>query len=57
MVKNCCVFTCRNTKNNSPSLSFYRIPSDPERKQQWIEVLRNVDPVKEKDWSPTSIYT
>ncbi|XP_070694518.1 uncharacterized protein [Pempheris klunzingeri] len=46
MVHTCVVAGCRNRRTPGTSLSFYRFPRDPERKQRWI------DAVNREGWVP-----
>ncbi|XP_016110718.1 uncharacterized protein [Sinocyclocheilus grahami] len=39
MVHTCVVAGCRNRRTPGTSLSFYRFPRDPERKQRWIAAV------------------
>ncbi|XP_067116010.1 uncharacterized protein [Osmerus mordax] len=39
MVHTCVVTGCRNRRTLGTSLSFYRFPRDPERKQRWIAAV------------------
>ncbi|XP_047456155.1 uncharacterized protein LOC125017282 isoform X2 [Mugil cephalus] len=39
MVHTCVVAGCRNRRTPGTTLSFYRFPRDPERKQRWIEAV------------------
>ncbi|KAJ8013080.1 hypothetical protein DPEC_G00049580 [Dallia pectoralis] len=46
MVHTCVVTGCRNRRIPGTSLSFYRFPRDPDRKQRWISA------VNRKGWLP-----
>ncbi|KAI7808568.1 uncharacterized protein LOC130555783 [Triplophysa rosa] len=46
MVHTCVVAGCRNRRTPGTTLSFYRFPRDPERKQRWIAA------VNRKGWMP-----
>ena len=50
MVKNCCVIGCYNKYSKGSGISFYRFPTDPEKRSKWISA------VKRKDWEPNK-YT
>ena len=50
MLKNCCAVGCYNTYKKGSGIQFYRFPTDPERRAQWIAA------VNRKDWAPTE-YT
>uniref|UniRef100_A0A3P8T0G1 THAP domain-containing protein 1 n=1 Tax=Amphiprion percula TaxID=161767 RepID=A0A3P8T0G1_AMPPE len=39
MVHTCVVSGCRNRRTPGTSLSFYRFPRDPDRKQRWINAV------------------
>uniref|UniRef100_A0A8C1STR9 THAP domain-containing protein 1 n=1 Tax=Cyprinus carpio TaxID=7962 RepID=A0A8C1STR9_CYPCA len=39
MVHTCVVAGCRNRRTPGTTLSFYRFPRDPERKQRWITAV------------------
>ena len=39
MVHTCVVAGCRNRRTPGTTLSFYRFPRDPERKQRWIAAV------------------
>ncbi|KAG9349708.1 hypothetical protein JZ751_028156 [Albula glossodonta] len=39
MVHTCVVVGCRNRRTPGTTLSFYRFPRDPERKQRWIAAV------------------
>uniref|UniRef100_A0A673KQU4 THAP domain-containing protein 1 n=1 Tax=Sinocyclocheilus rhinocerous TaxID=307959 RepID=A0A673KQU4_9TELE len=39
MVHTCVVAGCRNRRIPGTTLSFYRFPRDPERKQRWIAAV------------------
>ncbi|XP_035250408.1 uncharacterized protein LOC118214513 [Anguilla anguilla] len=39
MVHTCVVVGCRNRRTPGTTLSFYRFPRDPERKQRWIAAI------------------
>ncbi|KAF4108998.1 uncharacterized protein LOC131547462 isoform X1 [Onychostoma macrolepis] len=39
MVHTCVVAGCRNRRTRGTTLSFYRFPRDPERKQRWIAAV------------------
>uniref|UniRef100_A0A8C5E8W4 THAP domain-containing protein 1 n=1 Tax=Gouania willdenowi TaxID=441366 RepID=A0A8C5E8W4_GOUWI len=46
MVHTCVVSGCRNRRTPGTSLSFYRFPRDPERKQRWVAA------VNREGWEP-----
>ncbi|KPP64939.1 hypothetical protein Z043_116671, partial [Scleropages formosus] len=46
MVHTCVVVGCRNRRTPGTTLSFYRFPRDPERKQRWIAA------VNRQGWQP-----
>ena len=46
MVKSCCAFGCYNKFAKDSGISFYRFPTDKERRSKWISA------VKRKDWEP-----
>ncbi|XP_074513971.1 uncharacterized protein LOC141781904 isoform X2 [Sebastes fasciatus] len=46
MVHTCVVAGCRNRRTPGTTLSFYRFPRDPERKQRWIAA------VNREGWAP-----
>ncbi|XP_048834736.1 uncharacterized protein LOC125709837 [Brienomyrus brachyistius] len=46
MVHTCVVVGCRNRRTPGTTLSFYRFPRDPERKQRWIAA------VNREGWQP-----
>ena len=48
MGKCCCAPGCSNRFTKNCGLSFYRFPTDRERKRKWISALR-----REPDWEPT----
>ena len=50
MPKYCCAPNCSNVFVKGSGIKFYRFPTDPERKQNWIAALNR------KDWYPTK-YT
>lgn len=39
MVHTCVVAGCRNRRTPGTTLSFYRFPRDPDRKQRWIAAV------------------
>ncbi len=39
MVHTCVVAGCRNRRTPGTTLSFYRFPRDPQRKQRWIAAV------------------
>ena len=47
MPKNCCAVGCSNVYTKGSGVSFYRFPTDAERRSKWIAA------VGRKDWSPT----
>lgn len=47
MVKSCSAVGCQNRSVKGTSLSFYRFPSDPERRAKWIAAVRR------DKWFPT----
>ena len=49
MVKSCCAIGCYN-KYSKGGVSFYRFPTDREKRNKWISA------VKRKDWEPNE-YT
>ena len=46
MLKNCCAVGCSNVYKKGSGISFYRFPTDAERRSKWIAA------VGRKDWSP-----
>ena len=51
MVKSCCAIGCyKYNKYSKGGVSFYRFPTDKERRNKWISA------VKRKDWEPNE-YT
>lgn len=46
MVKSCCAIGCTNRLTKGSSLSFYRFPTDTDRRRQWIAAIRR------KEWEP-----
>ena len=47
MVKSCCAVGCKNRWRKGCNISFYRFPSNPERRERWIAA------VKRENWHPT----
>ena len=47
MVKSCCAVGCSNRASKGSGISFYRFPSDPERRSKWIAA------VKRENWEPS----
>ena len=47
MVKSCCAVGCVNHLTKGSSLSFYRFPTDNDRRRRWISAINR------KDWRPT----
>jgi len=50
MGKSCCAVGCTNRFSKGGGISFYRFPTEPERRERWIAA------VNRKDWAPTN-YT
>ena len=50
MGKSCCAIGCTNRFSKGGGISFYRFPTEPERRERWIAA------VNRKDWAPTN-YT
>ena len=46
-VKSCCAVGCSNRSSRGYGISFYRFPTDKERRSLWIAA------VKRKNWTPT----
>ncbi|XP_047226025.1 uncharacterized protein LOC124871076 isoform X2 [Girardinichthys multiradiatus] len=46
MVHTCVVAGCKNRRTSGTTLSFYRFPRDPERKQRWIAAVNRAG------WAP-----
>ncbi|XP_060776626.1 peroxynitrite isomerase THAP4-like [Neoarius graeffei] len=47
MVFACCAVGCHNRQGQRAGLSFYRFPTDPDKRAKWIAA------VKRHDWEPT----
>ena len=47
MVKSCSAIGCANRSQKGTGISFYRFPTEPTRRGQWIVALRR------KNWTPT----
>ncbi|XP_060770611.1 peroxynitrite isomerase THAP4-like [Neoarius graeffei] len=47
MVFACCAVGCHNRQGQRAGLSFYRFPTDPDKRAKWIAA------VKRQDWEPT----
>lgn len=47
MVKSCCAVGCANRLTKGSALSFYRFPTDSDRRSRWIAAINR------KDWCPT----
>ncbi|XP_061579306.1 uncharacterized protein LOC133445837 isoform X2 [Cololabis saira] len=47
MVHTCVVSGCRNRRTAGSSVSFYRFPRDPQRKQRWVSA------VNRRGWAPS----
>ena len=50
MGKSCCAVGCTNRFSKGSGISFYRFPTEAERRERWIAA------VNRKDWAPTN-YT
>ena len=47
MVESCCAVCCVNRLTKGSSLSYYRFPTDNDRRRRWISAINR------KDWHPT----